>query len=910
MSADANGCGVGLSSDTGNLESNFASCGTCELRRDHGAGRYIVASRDFEVGDILFSECALAATPLQVPRACSSGCEGDTTEQICDWCWRGLASCGSTEGQCVEVERRKKPLKACPRCRLAVFCGKQCQSASWQAREHDKRECDACKDISRDLAHAADCVEAVANRKLVARLRRQISELGGTASYEDAPEDEELSATKNSSCEGSCLDGVKSTTGTRTTNTATAASRAAPLFRPTAADFLKLTHAAADTGRRVRVRGAGELYLQQDDNAIRARFAWNNFAVLDDTFAPRGVAVLPHVAMLNHSCDPSAVLKYEIRNEDVLCHVVALRRLRRGDEVTHSYVDIGQDYKVRQGALWNNYGFWCVCARCREDMRRSQANFADTSSGPAVCAKTKTSTTTHSEDVGTSLSRTRSCAAYIRELVASHPGTLEITAAEGREFGEMVDQLFGAGGELMLPKPHCTVSEQPLSPDAATRELSCSRAEILALSEGKPRAGSGEAMRRIAGALVRALGVELERVDRNALASTLDADADSSRFVPDSQGCVSKLYPTQESLVLAAQKVGTELAILQLTGRGENAHDASLLEIVDAIFARSSSGSAQADALGDSDSWSRCLRAVLPSKVCCSLLVDEALSLRPGSSMAKAVLALCEGDDVDLDVERMLNADELLMEKAAEKDCPLLPAERAGGRGGGLPLFLRTKPGAPARAKSIGGKHLEPMLAELFSQEGSEEPGLDETQESLRATFGELFDPFRMVLSLASSPDEAKRSLCAHSGLQQCVAGELAALLAQRESFSHLPIPCLLVASRHCSFLIAQYERKYPRWHPIIGLQRWTRADVGMEIFRRWTTHRRRRARVDLPLSGTTAPFDDCERVDCEESHGLSGIKADYGAAHEVLRFFVSKRSLQRLEAGLRIVDAELKKLS
>jgi SET and MYND domain-containing protein len=76
-----------------------------------------------------------------------------------------------------------------------------------------------------------------------------------------------------------------------------------------------------------------------------------------------GVAVSASVAMLNHSCDPSADWAVDA---DGCLVVTAIAPIAAGDEIFISYVDPRLPSATRRRKLRENFFFECDCTACRE----------------------------------------------------------------------------------------------------------------------------------------------------------------------------------------------------------------------------------------------------------------------------------------------------------------------------------------------------------------------------------------------------------------------------------------------------------------------------------------------------------------------------------------------------------------
>ena len=111
--------------------------------------------------------------------------------------------------------------------------------------------------------------------------------------------------------------------------------------------------------------------LLRTDDAFRK----NNFGILDALHSSIGEGVYPCAALLNHSCAPNAILSYKLDSGVVgkgeafhppLLQIVACRDIAKGEELTHSYVDLMLSTKERQTRLLKTHGFTCECKRCAE----------------------------------------------------------------------------------------------------------------------------------------------------------------------------------------------------------------------------------------------------------------------------------------------------------------------------------------------------------------------------------------------------------------------------------------------------------------------------------------------------------------------------------------------------------------
>lgn len=116
------------------------------------------------------------------------------------------------------------------------------------------------------------------------------------------------------------------------------------------------------------------------------QFTTNTFTVSTSSLAPLGSCVSPTVALINHSCDPNAVVVFpratETTNGDEpLMQVIALKNISVDDEVCRlclffpfsrlihaqiltAYIDTTLPRDLRQKHLRETYHFTCCCNLC------------------------------------------------------------------------------------------------------------------------------------------------------------------------------------------------------------------------------------------------------------------------------------------------------------------------------------------------------------------------------------------------------------------------------------------------------------------------------------------------------------------------------------------------------------------
>ncbi|KAJ7466728.1 hypothetical protein B0H11DRAFT_2047522 [Mycena galericulata] len=99
-----------------------------------------------------------------------------------------------------------------------------------------------------------------------------------------------------------------------------------------------------------------------------SRFVTNTFTITDPSLTPLGASVSPPVALINHSCDPNAVVVFPRARSDPaqepLMQVVSLREIGADEEILTAYIDTTLPKALRQSSLLETYLFSCGCQLC------------------------------------------------------------------------------------------------------------------------------------------------------------------------------------------------------------------------------------------------------------------------------------------------------------------------------------------------------------------------------------------------------------------------------------------------------------------------------------------------------------------------------------------------------------------
>lgn len=94
--------------------------------------------------------------------------------------------------------------------------------------------------------------------------------------------------------------------------------------------------------------------------AVVDKLLCNVFTVTDAEMAPIGVGLYLKASKMNHSCCANASQSFTGQQ----LNIHSIRNIRAGEEVTISYIDVGQPTFVRRHELFGSYHFWCNCVNC------------------------------------------------------------------------------------------------------------------------------------------------------------------------------------------------------------------------------------------------------------------------------------------------------------------------------------------------------------------------------------------------------------------------------------------------------------------------------------------------------------------------------------------------------------------
>merc|ERR1712000_693382 len=85
--------------------------------------------------------------------------------------------------------------------------------------------------------------------------------------------------------------------------------------------------------------------------------------VTDFETSTRGQGIYTVGSCFNHSCQPNLQIHYAGEDDEMLC-AVALRDIKKDEELFISYIDEDMNIAERQQQLFEHYLFTCTCVKC------------------------------------------------------------------------------------------------------------------------------------------------------------------------------------------------------------------------------------------------------------------------------------------------------------------------------------------------------------------------------------------------------------------------------------------------------------------------------------------------------------------------------------------------------------------
>ncbi|XP_043860494.1 histone-lysine N-methyltransferase SMYD3 isoform X1 [Dromiciops gliroides] len=225
---------------------------------------------------------------------------------------------GSRGIVCERCLCRKEKLLRCSQCKVARYCGSECQKQAWQ--DH-KRECKCLR--SSEPKFPPDSVRLLG--KVVFKLLREPS-CASEQLYSFFDLESNIKNLSEEKKEG-------------------------------------LRHLAVTLQLylKVEIQDASQLPPAFDIFESFAKVICNGFTISNGEMQEVGVGLYPSMSLLNHSCDPNCAIVFE----GPRLFLRAVRNIQLGEELTICYLDVLAPSAERQKQLREQYCFDCDCPLCK-----------------------------------------------------------------------------------------------------------------------------------------------------------------------------------------------------------------------------------------------------------------------------------------------------------------------------------------------------------------------------------------------------------------------------------------------------------------------------------------------------------------------------------------------------------------
>ncbi|KAL3795466.1 hypothetical protein HJC23_000824 [Cyclotella cryptica] len=360
-------------------------------------GLHAIATQDMPAGTVILQCLPLAHSLLAPPGVSPSEDDGvhdnEGKRRRCTRCFvreGDRASCRDGVA---------KKLMRCSKCKIAYYCSRSCQAEDWSTQHRPECQYYAKrrKDTSTKMIATSAEEDAIPlllrtfaslthmqsnSRSLCSATRWNIIDLQKTNLYKP----EIISCGINHFSALAVPPEYLSASGTLCNSSNNSAMRLAKEIMTSIVTTKNVKSESSDAATSVwgynentyfENKAATCINLDRSIQRTLHAFQKNNFGIVDSLHSSIGEGVYPCAALLNHSCYPNCILRYELgipyENSSTMSYhppilqIVACRDIRKGDELTHSYVDLALPTPERQSRLLQTHGFECRCKRCSNE---------------------------------------------------------------------------------------------------------------------------------------------------------------------------------------------------------------------------------------------------------------------------------------------------------------------------------------------------------------------------------------------------------------------------------------------------------------------------------------------------------------------------------------------------------------
>ncbi|KAL7467745.1 hypothetical protein ACHAXS_007983 [Conticribra weissflogii] len=353
-------------------------------------GIHAMASQDINAGTVIVQCLPLAHSLFNPPTNLLTEEEHYRDEN------RRCARCFFSERNVDETTvGRKQKFGRCSKCKVAFYCCRSCQEEDWN--QQHKLECQYYSKMRKKNEKIGNIYATNAEEDVIPLLLRTFSALkimrdGNQKSPEESLKNE---VTGPHDALVSC--GPDHFSSLMVSSEHIKPSQTEPKSSALLGVRMKI---AIDLMEKVAIRGSANDNPQRDNNSA-ANSVWgynktvddksvaftlhqsiertlnafkkNNFGIVDSLHSPFGEGVYPCAALLNHSCAPNCIIRYQLglnvgtKYQSPILQIVACRNIAKGEELTHSYVDLALPTEERRARLMDTHGFECNCKRCHKN---------------------------------------------------------------------------------------------------------------------------------------------------------------------------------------------------------------------------------------------------------------------------------------------------------------------------------------------------------------------------------------------------------------------------------------------------------------------------------------------------------------------------------------------------------------
>ncbi|KAH7035223.1 uncharacterized protein B0I36DRAFT_381975 [Microdochium trichocladiopsis] len=292
-------------------------------------GRGLLAARAVRPGDIIAVFDGAGTPAIAIP-------DSNHLAHTCSYCLATPADNNDTTTTTPPVK-----LRACTGCRVVAYCSPACQKRDWQ------------------LVHKLEC-------KVFQRVRASTSASGHVALPTPVRALVQILLLRSDADRNALVGKLESHVDDfrrlppGNVNDSNRSSAEAVSWQDMELQAMAALHYL---GRAVGEREKNEAL------EVLCKLQVNSFNRLDADIGQTGLFLHPQLAMVNHSCLPSAYVQFSGR----VAVLRAYQAINEGDEVEISYIDQALPLSQRQASLKARYHFTCACPRCAEDLDVYQA---------------------------------------------------------------------------------------------------------------------------------------------------------------------------------------------------------------------------------------------------------------------------------------------------------------------------------------------------------------------------------------------------------------------------------------------------------------------------------------------------------------------------------------------------------